>query len=53
MTRTNERKPEYLDLLVVAAAPVDRRPALNLGLELARLEEMVRRAAIPIRMRRV
>ncbi len=46
-------KPDYLDVLVVAAAPVDRRPALNLGVELARLEDMVRRSAIPIRMRRV
>jgi tetratricopeptide (TPR) repeat protein len=40
-------------VLVVAAAPVDLRPALNLGVELARLEDMVRRSAIPIRMRRV
>jgi tetratricopeptide (TPR) repeat protein len=51
--RTGEGRPEYLDVLVVAAAPVDLRPALNLGVEVARLEEMVRRSAIPIRLRRV
>jgi tetratricopeptide (TPR) repeat protein len=53
MAGTNERKPDYLDVLVVAAGPVDLRPALNLGVELARLEAMVRGSAIPIRMRRV
>ena len=53
MAGDEDRKPDYLDVLVVAAAPVDLRPALNLGAELARLEDMVRRSAIPIRMRRV
>jgi len=53
MAKAKDGKPEYLDVLVVAAAPVDRRPALNLGVELAKLEDMVRRSAIPIRMRRV
>jgi tetratricopeptide (TPR) repeat protein len=53
MAGAREGKPDYLDVLVVAAAPVDLRPALNLGVELARLEDMVRRSAIPIRMRRV
>jgi hypothetical protein len=46
MAGAGEGKPDYLDVLVVAAA-------LNLGVELARLEDMVRRSAIPIRMRRV
>ena len=53
MAGARDGKPDYLDVLVVAAAPVDLRPALNLGVELARLEDMVRRSAIPIRMRRV
>jgi tetratricopeptide (TPR) repeat protein len=53
MAEAGAGKPDYLDVLVVAAAPVDRRPALNLGMELAKLEEMVRRSAIPIRLRRV
>jgi tetratricopeptide (TPR) repeat protein len=53
MAEAGAGKPDYLDVLVVAAAPVDLRPALNLGVELARLEDMVRRSAIPIRMRRV
>jgi len=53
MAEARDGKPNYLDVLVVAAAPVDLRPALNLGVELARLENMVRRSAIPIRMRRV
>ena len=53
MAGARDGKPDYLDVLVVAAAPVDHRPALNLGVELARLEDMVRRSAIPIRMRRV
>jgi len=53
MAGARDGKPDYLDVLVVAAAPVDLRPALNLGVELAKLEDMVRRSAIPIRMRRV
>ncbi len=53
MAGARDGKPDYLDVLVVAAAPVDLRPALNLGVELARLEDKVRRSAIPIRMRRV
>jgi len=53
MAGARDGKPEYLDVLVVAAALVDRRPALNLGVELAKLEAMVRRSAIPIRVRRV
>jgi tetratricopeptide (TPR) repeat protein len=53
MAEAGAGKPDYLDVLVVAAAPVDLRPALNLGVELAKLEDMVRRSAIPIRMRRV
>ncbi len=48
-----EGKPDYLEVLVVAAAPVDLRPALNLAVEVAKLEDMVRRSAIPIRMRRL
>jgi hypothetical protein len=53
MAGAKDGKPDYLDVLVVAAAPVDLRTALNLGVELAKLEDMVRRSAIPIRMRRV
>ena len=53
MLRPGDGKPQYLEVLVVAAAPVNLRPALNLGIELARLEDMVRRSAIPIRIRRV
>ena len=53
MAGARDGKPDYLDVLVVAAAPVDHRPALNLGVELTRLEDMVRRSAIPISMRRV
>jgi hypothetical protein len=53
MAGAGERNPDYLDVLVIAAAPVDLRPALNRGVELARLEDMVRRSAISIRMRRV
>ena len=53
MSSSDKEKPDYLDVLVVAAAPVDLRPALNLGAELAKLEDMARRSAVPIRMRRV
>jgi tetratricopeptide (TPR) repeat protein len=53
VAEAQEGKLDYLDVLVVAAAPVDLRPALNLGVELAKLEDIVRRSAIPIRMRRV
>jgi len=44
---------EYLDVLLVCAAPVDVRPALNLGQELGAFEDEVRRASVPIRLRRV
>jgi tetratricopeptide (TPR) repeat protein len=44
---------DYLDVLVLCAAPVDARPALNLAEEFANLEDEVRRATIPIRLRRV
>jgi hypothetical protein len=44
---------DYLDVLVVCSAPVDVRPALNLAQEIANFEHEVRRAPIPIRLRRV
>jgi hypothetical protein len=53
MAGAGDGKPDHLDVLVVAAAPVDLRPAPNLGVELAKLENMVRRSAVPNRMRRV
>jgi hypothetical protein len=43
----------YLDVLLLCAAPVDVRPALNLAVEVANFEEVVRRSPIPIRLRRV
>jgi CHAT domain len=43
----------YLDVLLLCAAPVDARPALNLAVEVANFEEVVRRSPIPIRLRRV
>jgi tetratricopeptide (TPR) repeat protein len=44
---------EYLDVLLLCAAPLDVRPALNLAVEVAHLEAEVRRSTIPIRLRRV
>jgi tetratricopeptide (TPR) repeat protein len=43
----------YLDVLLLCAAPVDVRPALNLAVEVANFEAEVRRSPIPIRLRRV
>ena len=40
-------------MLLLCAAPVDVRPALNLAVEVANLEAEVRRSQIPIRLRRV
>ena len=34
-TKVSDGKSEYLDMLIVAAAPVNLRPALNLVMELA------------------
>ncbi|MBV8313506.1 MAG: tetratricopeptide repeat protein, partial [Planctomycetaceae bacterium] len=44
---------EYLDVLLLCAAPLDVRPALNLAVEVANFEAEVRRSLIPIRLRRV
>jgi hypothetical protein len=44
---------EYLDVLLLCAAPVNVRPALNLAVEVANFEAVVRRSPIPIRLRRV
>ena len=44
---------EDLDMLLLCAAPVDVRPALNLAVEVANFEAEVRRSLIPIRLRRV
>jgi hypothetical protein len=44
---------EFLDVLLVCAAPVDVRPALNLAVEVANFEAEVRRSLIAIRLRRV
>ena len=51
--RAGTESIDCLDVLVVCSAPVDVRPALNLAEELAHLEEEVRRAPVPIRLRRV
>jgi hypothetical protein len=42
-----------LDVLLLCAAPLDVRPALNLAVEVANLEAEVRRSTVPIRLRRV
>ena len=44
---------EYLDVLLLCAAPLDVRPALNLAVEVANFEAEVRRSPVPIRLRRV
>ena len=44
---------EYLDVLLLCAAPLDVRPALNLAVEMANFEVEVRRSPVPIRLRRV
>src|SRR5947209_7974269 len=44
---------EYLDVLLLCAAPLDVRPALNLAVEVSHFEAEVRRSTIPIRLRRV
>jgi tetratricopeptide (TPR) repeat protein len=41
----------YLDILVVCSAPVDLRPTLNLRHELVKLQDAVRKATIPVRIR--
>lgn len=47
------RTVEYLDILLLCAAPVDVRPALNLAVEVANFEAEVRRSPIPLGSRRV
>jgi hypothetical protein len=44
---------EHLDVLLLCAAPLDVRPALNLAVEVANFETEVRRSPVPIRLRRV
>jgi hypothetical protein len=44
---------ECIDVLLLCAAPLDVRPALNLAVEVANFEAEVRRSLIPIRLRRV
>ena len=44
---------DYLDVLLLCAAPLDVRPALNLAVEVAHFEAEVRRSKVPIRLRRV
>ena len=44
---------EYLDVLLLCAAPLNVRPALNLAVEVANFEAEVRRSPVPIRLRRV
>ncbi len=44
---------EYIDVLLLCAAPLDVRPALYLAIEVSNFEAEVRRSLIPIRLRRV
>jgi tetratricopeptide (TPR) repeat protein len=52
-SKASDDADEYLDVLLLCAAPVDVRPALNLAVEVANFEAEVRRSLIPIRLRRV
>src|ERR1700722_2354540 len=44
---------DYLDVLLLCAAPLDVRPALKLAVEIANFEAEVRRSPIPICLTRV
>src|SRR5947209_798697 len=44
---------DSLDVLLLCAAPLNVRPALNLAVEVTHFEREVRRSTIPIRLRRV
>ncbi|PIZ37683.1 MAG: hypothetical protein COY42_23915 [Armatimonadetes bacterium CG_4_10_14_0_8_um_filter_66_14] len=52
-TEAGRMAPDYLDVLLVCSSPVNVSPSLDLHHEVTDLENEVRRAPIPIRLRRV